>query len=550
MTIQNQGRIIVHEDTLREGEQAPGNTMTKVEKVEVAKKLADTGVDVIQAGFPVASEYERECVHDIAEAVGDRTEVSALARVEIPRKNAPVSYRDIDYCREFLDPAGKRRLHMVVSTSKEQNQAKWPGITIEDIARIAVGSVKHTFEVFGPDVVVQFSAEDAGRTPDEDLIYVARAVTEAGVHCVNIADTVGFNQPDEFSSKVRAVYEAVPRIHSGESYISVHCHNRLGLAVANALAGIRNGARQVESCVFGLGDTGGLAATEDIIAALGSRPDYYGPGLVDHIKMENFCSAADLIAQSINWDSSRENLLGEYSWSHESGMHASASIKGDKTGQTGVYDFISPASLGWNGERYPVGKHSGWRQMANKLYELGYGEVEEPIAKRVQAIISERASKQKYIADHEIDGAMAEIGYVPRVEKFRITDWRLEDEWRADWEPSSERRPASVTVGMTGPDLRNPSATSSGNGPVDAVVHAICSATGVERDMVDYVTKAITHEGSKSYGMVKVVIKDVNGEEKFHRGMAIHQDTALAGGFAYVNALNRMLMYHVLKEAA
>ena len=542
MKIPNEGRIIIHEDTLREGEQAPGNTMTHKEKIEVAKDLGILGVDVVQAGFPVASEYERKCVYDVAQILPD-TEVSALSRVQIPREGEVVSYRDIDLCAQYLEPANRKRLHMVVSTSEEQNQTKWPGIKLDDIIEIAVGSVRHTFEVFGPDVVVQFSAEDAGRTPFEDLIKVAIAVTDAGAHCVNIADTVGYAQPWEFGEKVRKVYEAVPRIRSGEAYISVHCHNRLGLAVANSLAGILNGARQVESSILGLGDTGGFASTESIVEAVKARPDIYGEGRFDHINSTHFFPTAERIRRYINMDTSRHNLVGKYSWSHESGMHASACIKGDEQGRTGTYDFTNPADLGWDGERYPVGKHSGWRQMADKLHELGYSSVDEQVAKEVQSIVSEIASKQKYIADHEIDGVMSELGYAPAVEKYKIESWDLHDTWDSE---EDEERPATVTLRMSGPDLMQEEVTATGNGPVDAAVHAICKATGIRREMVDFNIHALT-QGSGAYGMVDLTIRDVNGEEKYHQGMAIEMDTARAGGFAYVNALNRMLMYHVLK---
>ena len=376
-------QIIIHEDTCREGEQAPGNTMYLPEKIEVAKNLETLGVDVIQAGFPVASDDEKKTVRAIAEAVTE-SQVSALARVEIPRKGSIPSFRDIDDCCEYLKPAKNQRLHMVVSTSRQQNEVKWPGITIDDIARIAVNSVMHTFEVFGPDVTVQFSAEDSGRTPDEDLIYVAKAVIDAGAHVVNIADTVGYTQPREFGEKVRAVYEAVPAFKEGKAYISVHCHDRLGLAAANALAGIENGAVQVESCMLGLGDTGGLTATEDVVMALKSRPDYYGEGRVDHINTTHFFPTAEMLRRIINIDTSRENLLGRYSWSHESGMHASAIIKGMSQGMEGVYDYINPEDLGWDGERHPVGKHSRWKQAYEKLKALGYQKVDEPLTRAIQ----------------------------------------------------------------------------------------------------------------------------------------------------------------------
>lgn len=544
-------KIIIHEDSLREAEQAPGNSMTMDEKLDVAKDFAAMGIDVIQAGFPIASPGDKEAVRIISGAI-QGPEISALARVEIPRHGCKISFKDIDECREALDPAKKRRLHMVVSTSEKQNQVKWPGITIEQIADFAVQSIMHTREVFGPNVTIQFSPEDAGRTSVEHLIYVASRVTEAGAHCFNIADTVGYADPMQFSQMVRKVHDSVPAFKDGRAYISVHCHDRLGLAVANALAAVQfGGARQVETCMCGLGDTGGLAATERVVMAIKARQDLYGTGRFDHINTRMFYPVAHKIADYMDVDISRMTLVGEYGMSHESGMHASACIKGEKQGVLDVYDIINTNDIGWDGERYPVGKHSGWRQVQKKLKALGYKYVREKLAREVQKRVNEIADRQKYVADHQLDGIMEEKGRAPQVEKYKITYWHLDDriEDPAKHMSSSGDTPAEAIITMSGPNLQERTTRAMGNGPVDAAVHAICQCTGISREMIAFKIRGLKMtSGSGAPGRADVKIRDHNGKEVIHSGIEVDRDIAYAAAQAYVNALNRMLIYHALKS--
>lgn len=521
--------------TLRDGAQAAGMpALTQDEKRQIAKYCADIGVDIVEAGFPANSREVILSMQEIGRLLPD-AEVAALARVYRSSKG---SFPDIDAAYEALKTSEKKRLHVFIGTSQEHIDAKHQGLGLEDIISLAQDGIRYGRRRFGESAAIQFSTEDGSRTPVDKLKRVVGAAVDAGADVINIPDTVGIAVPHEFAAKIREIYRSHPKIRDGNVDLSVHCHNDLGLANANALEAVRTGgATQVETAILGIGERGGMTAMEQLVMAMRTRPDIYGSS-ADHINSEFFFEACHSLAKMIELDITRHPVVGTYAFSHEAGIHQHGQLSGGKKGIRNVYEIMDPMHVGWKGNQFIIGKHSGWHAVDFKISQLGYPPVSPEVAKRITYLVRNKADQNRYVFDTDIDDIMEGIGLGPKIEPYSVTDWRLSD---------GKDIGAQFILRMDGPGTRDDYVVGQGNGPVDAAVNAVSKATGIEKEFVGYRVQGTT-PGSDAPGRVMISISDSNGDKVTHNGVATATDIIEASLIAYTKALNRMSRYHALHD--
>jgi 2-isopropylmalate synthase len=437
-------RVRVFDTTLRDGEQAPGAGLTAAEKLEVARQLARLKVDVIEAGFPAASEGDFQAVQRIARETKGGIAVAALARC-----------RDGDPQRaiEAIKVAERPHLHVFIATSDIHLKHKLR-LDREQALAEAVRWVAYGRQQLGRDVEIEFSAEDASRTDPEFLLKVYEAVVEAGASTVNIPDTVGYAIPSEFAALVARVVDLI----GSQATISVHCHNDLGLATANTLAAVQAGARQVEVTINGLGERAGNASLEEVVMALRTRPTQFDLGT--SVQTEHITAASRLVSYLTGFAiQPNKAVVGGNAFAHESGIHQDGVIKNPLT-----YEIMTPQSIGLSGSSITIGKLSGRRGLASKLGELGYdlqGEALDTIYR--QAI--ELADEKKEVTDDDlialVEQRVAEVPQAVRLEGWNVT--------------SSHGGKATGMVSLAVGDADHAKA-AIGNGPVDALFEAVDAA--------------------------------------------------------------------------
>src|SRR6266850_6822347 len=497
--------IIIFDTTLRDGEQCPGASMNLREKLEVARQLARLQVDVIEAGFPVISDGDFSAVNTIAREVKGPV-IAGLARC-VPK--------DIDAAGEALKPAGRRsRIHVFLATSKIHREFKL-GKAQDEIIRLAVDGVKRARSYVDN---VEFSPEDASRTEPEFLAQVCKAVIAAGATTINIPDTVGWAVPDEFGALIGTLYEAVPEFQSGKAVISVHCHNDLGLAVANSLAAIRNGARQVECTINGIGERAGNTSMEEVVMALKTRKDLME--VRTGIDTRQIYPASRLLSQIIGQPvPPNKPIVGDNAFAHEAGIHQDGVLKNKLT-----YEIMKPEDIGIPSNKLVLGKHSGRHAFVNRLQELGV----DPLTIDVQkafAAFKELCDKKKIVYDDDIL-ALANEESRRTVDHFELVDLKVAS--------SSGAAPhAEVTMRVEGKEC---SADGEGDGMVDACYKAIYKIAGINPALERYAVKAITG-GTDALGEVSCMIRE-NGVTV--AGQGAHSDIVMASALALVNALNRL----------
>src|SRR5690606_3846900 len=496
-------RIRIFDTTLRDGEQSPGINLNTGEKLEIARHLAQLGVDVIEAGFPIASPGDFEAVQAIAREVRGPV-IAALARaVE----------QDIVRAAQALEPAEKPRIHTFIATSPIHMKYKLRK-SPEEVLEMAVQACRMAKKYVDD---VEFSAEDATRSDWDFLCRVFQAAIEAGATTINIPDTVGYTTPDEFARLIAYIREHTPGIE--KAVISVHCHDDLGLAVANSLAAVRAGATQVECTINGLGERAGNAALEEIVMALRVRGDHFqvDTGIVtEHIyRTSRLVSALTGVAVQPN-----KAIVGENAFAHESGIHQDGVLKEPST-----YEIMTPASIGVPQSRLVLGKHSGRHAFRQRLTEMGYRLSDEEIEKAYARFI-ELCDKKKRVTDRDLQAIVEEeIVQVPEVynlEYLHVT--------------TGSTLVATATVRIAkGDQVVEEAAT--GEGPVDAVYRAIDRGTGIPIDLESYSLQGGT-SGKDAVGEVVVRIRD-NGNQYIGRGTSA--DVILASARAYLQAVNRLV---------
>ncbi len=496
-------KIIIFDTTLRDGEQAPGASLNPAEKIEVARALADLGVDVIEAGFPISSPGDLSSVQVIAKQIKGPV-ICALARCV---------KADIDAAWEAVRLSRRPRIHVFLATSKIHMQYKLKKAE-DEILRLAVESVKYARKYCAE---VDFSPEDGSRTERNFLKQVVEAVIDAGATAVNIPDTVGYSYPEEFGSLIRFLKENVSNVN--KAVLSVHCHNDLGLGVANSLAAIKNGARQVECTVNGIGERAGNASLEEIVMTIRTRRDLFGD-VETGIVTPNIYKTSRLVSKLTGFVvQPNKAIVGSNAFRHESGIHQDGVLK-----ERSTYEIIRSEDVGFTGTGIVLGKHSGRHALAERLKELGYNLTAAQIDE-VNAKLKELADKKKNIFDDDLVSIVEDhTGSIKPV-------WRLES--FVTTSGTKVAPAAEVTLKYKGKEIF---AKSGGDGPVDACFKAIDKITGVKGELQDYRIEAVT-KGKDALGEVSLRLK-AKGRTVTSRGSST--DIVEASLKAYINALNKI----------
>ncbi|MGV3772337.1 MAG: 2-isopropylmalate synthase [Verrucomicrobiales bacterium] len=510
-------RIIIFDTTLRDGEQCPGASMNFREKLEVARQLARLKVDVIEAGFPVISDGDFEAVQAIAREIKGPV-ITGLARCVD---------KDIDAAGEAVKPAGKKgRIHVFLATSKIHREFKL-GKAQDEIIRLAVSGVKRAKSFVDS---VEFSPEDGSRTEPDFLIQVCKAVIAAGANTINIPDTVGWAVPDQFGLLIKELYEAVPEFQNGKAVISVHCHNDLGLAVANSLAAVRNGARQVECTVNGIGERAGNAALEELVMALKTRGDFYG-GMECGINTREIVKSSRLVMRMSGLIVQRNKaIVGENAFAHSSGIHQDGILKKRET-----YEIMDPQEVGWGLTELPLTKHSGRAAVSARLKHLGF-KLSDAEMQGVFTKFKEIGDKKKFVYDDDltslVEGAITEVPETWSLDYICVTSG------------SNTVPTATVRLKKAGVEEALQDA-GVGDGPVDAALKAMDRLTQTQGRLKDYALRAVS-QGKDALG--EVTVKVDFGNEELITGKGASTDVIEASARAYLNAVNRYLIQQKQKS--
>ena len=496
-------KIIIFDTTLRDGEQAPGASLNQREKLEVAGALTQLGVDIIEAGFPASSKGDLEAVKAVARSIKGPV-ICGLARA---------IKKDIDAAYEAIKFSQRQRIHVFLATSKIHMQYKLKKAE-DEILRLAVWSTKYA-KKYCPDI--EFSPEDATRSERQFLFKVIEAVIDAGATTVNIPDTVGYAEPEEFGSLIEAIKENVPNIH--KAIISVHCHNDLGLAVANSLEAVKRGARQVECTINGIGERAGNASLEEIVMAIKTRPDIYAD-VETQIKTNNIHKISRLVSKLTGFAvAPNKAIVGSNAFRHEAGIHQDGVLK-----ERSTYEIIRPEDVGFTGTGLVLGKHSGRHALYERLKELGFKLTAGQLDK-VNVRFKELADKKKNIFDDDL------ISIAEDETKAIKPVWRLEG--FAINSGTKVTPTAEVSLKYKNKVI---SEKSSGDGPVDACFKAIDKITGIKGELQDYRIEAVT-KGKDALGEVSIKLK---AKAKVVTARSYSTDIIEASVRAYINALNKI----------
>ncbi|MBI3358324.1 MAG: 2-isopropylmalate synthase [Nitrospirae bacterium] len=493
--------VKIFDTTLRDGEQCPGASMNKSEKLTVARMLERLNVDIIEAGFPFASKDDFKGVQLIAQEIKGPV-IAGLARAR---------EQDIDAAWEAVRFAERGRIHTFLATSEIHMKHKLR-MNREEVLASAVAAVRHARRKTSD---VEFSPEDATRSDHDFLCRVIEVVIDAGATTINIPDTVGYTIPDEFARLIRLIRNKVPNID--RATISVHCHNDLGLAVANSLAAISAGAGQVECTVNGIGERAGNTSMEEIVMALRVRKDFFNADT--NIHAEEITKASRLVSGITGFVvQPNKAIVGSNAFAHESGIHQDGLLKEKQT-----YEIMTPASVGLTEHKMVLGKHSGRHAFLAKLTEMGYSLKEEEIDATFERF-KKIADQKKEIFEEDLEAIVLEKIYqIPDL--YALKSLYVES--------GTEKQPtAIIELEIEGTLYKD---TGSGDGPVDAVYRTLRTITKTQGKLLSYSVKAITG-GTDALGEVTVRLQE---EDKTFFGHGADTDIMIASAKAYINALNK-----------
>lgn len=499
-------KILIFDTTLRDGEQSPGATLNIQEKLEIAKQLAKLGVDIIEAGFPYSSPGDFEAVKLIAKEVQGPV-ICGLSRA---RKE------DIDKAASSLESAKRKRIHTFIATSDIHIEHKLKS-TREKVLKTAVEMVAYA-KSFTDNV--EFSPEDAGRSDPKFLFEILQATIEAGATTVNIPDTVGYTVPGEFGNLIKLIKENVPNIN--KAIISVHCHNDLGLAVANSLSAVVNGARQVECTVNGIGERAGNCSLEEIVMILKTRPTL---GFYTNIDTTQIYRSSRLVSTLTNMlVQPNKAIVGANAFSHESGIHQDGFLKYKRT-----YEIMNPEDVGLLSSKLPLGPRSGRHALNERLHELGYNLSEEQLEKAFVRF-KEIADKKKQVLDKDLESIVRDEQRIAET----TTHYELENLQIAC---GTGLPTASVCLRRTSDNVFFKD-SALGTGPVDAIYKAVNKIVGVPNELIEFSVQSVT-EGIDALAEVTLRIRHKDGAT--YSGHAANTDITLASAKAYLNALNKFI---------
>ncbi len=506
-------RILIFDTTLRDGEQCPGASMNIRQKMEIARQLAKLCVDVIEAGFPIISDGDFESVRQISADIAGSSPgrkgpvIAGLARC-VPK--------DIEAAGKAIVPAKKLgRIHVFLATSKIHLEFKF-GKAQSEILKLAVDGVKRAKQFTDN---IEFSPEDAARTEPKFLAEVVEATIEAGATTVNIPDTVGYAVPEQFGSLIKYLKDHVRNID--RAVISVHCHNDLGLAVANSLAGVANGARQVECTVNGIGERAGNCSLEELVMAIKTRSDYFGD-LYTNINTREIVRASKLVSRHSSLVVQRNKaIVGENAFAHGAGIHQDGIIKKRET-----YEIMDPQEIGWGETELPLTKHSGRNALNRRLAHLGF-RLRNAEIDRIFVEFKKIGDAKKCVYDDDlvalVESEATEIREVYTLEHLGVTS------------ATGSVPTATVRLRRDGKTFTD---AGTGDGPVDAALKTIDRITGKRGRLLDYQLHAVT-SGKDAVGEVTMKVDFGKGESIIGRGAST--DVIEASAKAYLNALNRFL---------
>lgn len=497
-------RLIIFDTTLRDGEQSPGASMTKEEKVRIAKQLEKMRVDVIEAGFAAASPGDFDAVHAVASAIKDST-ICSLARAQAG---------DIQKAGDAIKPAARGRIHTFIATSPIHMQHKLR-MQPDQVLAAAVDAVKFARTLTDD---VEFSAEDAVRSEIDFLCRIFEAVINAGAKTINVPDTVGYSIPDLWAERFKVLLERVP--NADKVVWSTHCHNDLGMAVANSLAAVRAGARQVECTINGLGERAGNASLEEIVMAVRTRKDVFS--VETGIDATQIVPASKLVSTITGYPvQPNKAVVGANAFAHESGIHQDGVLKHRET-----YEIMRAQDVGWHTNKLTLGKLSGRNAFKTRLSELGIELEGEVALNSAFKKFKELADKKSEIFDEDLHALVSDEAVTPEVEHYQLVSITAHTE-------TGEQPFAKITIAE---DNREKHAESRGAGPVDATFSAIESIAHSEAELLLYSVNNVT-QGTDSQGEVTVRLSKGG---RIVNGIGSDTDIVVASAKAYVNALNKL----------
>jgi 2-isopropylmalate synthase len=500
----NKEHLVIFDTTLRDGEQSPGASMTKEEKVRIALMLEKMRVDVIEAGFAIASEGDFEAVKAVAAAVKDSTVCSLSRAMEA----------DIRRAAEALQPAASGRIHTFIATSPIHMKYKLQ-MQPDQVVEQAVKAVKLARNLMDD---VEFSCEDAGRSEIDFLCRIVEAAIAAGARTINIPDTVGYAIPELYAEQIRQLIERVP--NSDQAIFSVHCHNDLGLAVANSLAAVQAGARQVECTINGLGERAGNAALEEIVMAVRTRPDVFS--VETRIEPVHIVPTSRLVSTVTGFPvQPNKAIVGKNAFAHESGIHQDGVLKHRET-----YEIMKAQDVGWHTNAIVLGKHSGRNAFRTRLQELGISFATEQELNNAFILFKQLADKKHEIYDEDLQALVTDTRAAAAAEHVQLVAMEVQSK-------TGETPLAQVVLNVEGQEQN---AQAEGSGPVDAVYKAIESVINSGASLELYSVNAIT-SGTDSQG--EVTVRLARGG-RIVNGLGADTDIVIASAKAYINALNAL----------
>ena len=497
-------KLIIFDTTLRDGEQSPGASMTKDEKVRIAKILEKMRVDVIEAGFAIASQGDFEAVQAVAKVVKDST-VCSLARA---------LDKDIDRAGEAIKNTNSARIHTFIATSNIHMQMKLR-MTPDEVVSQAVRSVKRATKFTNN---IEFSPEDAGRSDIDFLCRIIEATIDAGATTINIPDTVGYNIPHQFGETMRELIERVP--NSDKAIFSAHCHNDLGLAVSNSLSAVLNGARQIECTINGLGERAGNTSLEEVVMAVRTRQDIFGCDT--NIDTKNILAASRLVSSITGFVvQPNKAIVGANAFAHEAGIHQDGILKHRET-----YEIMKAEDVGWHANTLVMGKHSGRNAFKVRMSELGVEFDSDDELNNAFSRFKALADKKHDIFDEDLQALVTEA-QAEATEVIRLISLKVCTE-------TGKENTANITLLIDG---KEKSASAKTSGAVDATFNAILSLVDIEPTLQLYSVTNVT-QGTDSLGEVNVRLEH---EGKIVNGQGVDTDIITSSAKAYVHALNKVM---------